>query len=216
MISLFPTQRLIAIVAIGFLGMNCSMIALGQVEPLQFSGRAHLGMSTSQIHGDQISGFNKFGASLGASVDIRRQPNQGVQWGILYTQKGSRRVPDTQNGDYNSWRYRFTYIDLPITKIWNPSAEWWVGAGIQPSILIAGEEDFYGTGYSELTYLELNSVDWGGMVHAGYQLSESAAFEVRLAQSLLPISDRPEQPVARWDNFMMNMSIQWLITWSFK
>ena len=85
--------------------------------------------------------------------------------------------------------------------------------GIQPSVLVAAEEDFYGNGYSELSYLELNAVDFGGVLQAGYMWSDKAALEVRLSQSLLPISERPDQPVQRWDNFMMNMAIQWMVTW---
>ena len=184
-----------------------------QDDPLRFTARLHGGFSATQVHGDQISGFNKFGLSAGASLDIRRTPRQGVQWGIFYTQKGSRRVPDTKNGDFNSWRYRFTYIDLPLTKVWNPDPTWWWGVGLQPSLLVSGEEDFYGNGYSELTYLELNPIDWGGILQAGYAWDERKAIEVRLTQSLLPISERPDQPVQRWDNFMMNMALQWLITW---
>ena len=187
--------------------------ATAQEEPLTFSARLHLGFSASQVHGDQISGFNKFGLSTGASVDMHRNGRDGVQFGLFYTQKGSRRVPDTKNGDFNSWRYRFTYIDLPLIRTWNPSPDWWWGAGLQPSVLVSAEEDFYGNGYSELSYLELNSIDLSGVLQAGYQLSENAALEVRLSQSLLPISERPDQPILRWDNFMMNMAIQWMVTW---
>lgn len=188
--------------------------AEAQGDPLRFSARLHGGFSATQVHGDQISGFNKFGLCAGATIDIRRSERQGVQWGILYTQKGSRRVPDTKNGDYNSWRYRFTYIDLPLIRAWNPAPDWWWGVGIQPSVLVSAEEDFYGNGYSELSYLKLNTVDVGGVLQAGYAVSEASAVEVRLSQSLLPISERPDQPVQRWDNFMMNMAIQWMVTLS--
>lgn len=188
----------------------------GQEDPVRFSARVHAGFAATQVHGDQISGFNKFGLSAGATLDMRRSETGGIQWGILYTQKGSRRVPDTKNGDFNSWRYRFTYIDLPLTRIWNPAPVWWWGIGIQPSILVAGEEDFYGNGYSELTYLELRPVDIGGALQAGYRWNDKSDLEVRLSQSLLPISDRPDVPIMQWDNFMMNMAIQWLFTWKFR
>ena len=192
---------------------SCASVAWSQDEPLAFTARVHMGLSATQVYGDQISGFNKFGVSAGATVDIRRKIRKGMQWGILYTQKGSRRVPNTKNGDFNSWRYRFTYIDLPLTQVWNPEPEWWWGVGLQPSILIAGEEDFYGNGYTDLTYLELNSIDLGGILQAGFQWRQIMAIEARLSQSLLPISERPAQPVQRWDSFMMNMAIQWLFTW---
>jgi hypothetical protein len=199
--------------AIIVLALALSIEPQAQDDPLRFTARLHGGFSATQVHGDQISGFNKFGLSAGATLDIRRSARQGVQWGIFYTQKGSRRVPDTKNGDFNSWRYRFTYIDLPLTKVWNPDPMWWWGVGLQPSLLVSGEEDFYGNGYSELTYLELNPIDWGGILQAGYAWDERKAIEVRLTQSLLPISERPDQPVQRWDNFMMNMALQWLLTW---
>jgi len=199
--------------AIIVLALALSIEPQAQDDPLLFTARLQGGFSATQVHGDQISGFNKFGLSAGATLDIRRSARQGVQWGIFYTQKGSRRVPDTKNGDFNSWRYRFTYIDLPLTKVWNPDPMWWWGVGLQPSLLVSGEEDFYGNGYSELTYLELNPIDWGGILQAGYAWDERKAIEVRLTQSLLPISERPDQPVQRWDNFMMNMALQWLLTW---
>jgi len=199
--------------AIIVLALALSIEPQAQDDPLRFTARLHGGFSATQVHGDQISGFNKFGLSAGATLDIRRSARQGVQWGIFYTQKGSRRVPDTKNGDFNSWRYRFTYFDLPLTKVWNPDPMWWWGVGLQPSLLVSGEEDFYGNGYSELTYLELNPIDWGGILQAGYAWDERKAIEVRLTQSLLPISERPDQPVQRWDNFMMNMALQWLLTW---
>lgn len=199
---------------LGLAGLLCIVQpAWNQDRPLKFSAQLHAGFSSTQVHGDQISGFNKFGISAGATLDIRRFDYAGFQWGLFYTQKGSRRVPDTKNGDFNSWRYRFTYIDLPLSKVWNPDPRWWWGVGLQPSILVAGEEDFYGAGYDELTYLELNPIDWGGILQLGFTDGGKRAVEVRFSQSLLPISERPDQPIARWDNFMMNMALQWLLTW---
>lgn len=188
--------------------------AEAQENPLSFTARLSGGISISQVHGDQISGFNKFGYTTGASIDMRRKANSGIQFGILLTQKGSRKVPNPKNGDYTSWSYRFTYIDLPIMRTWD-SPEWWIGAGIQPSILMRGEEDFYGNGFTDLTYLELRTIDFGAIAAAGWKFSPLISAEVRLSQSLIPISSEPEQPVQRWNNFMMNMTIQWMVTLSF-
>lgn len=201
-------------IAIVALSIGLQTAVWSQEDPLRFKARIHTGFAASQIHGDGISGFNKFGASVGASVAFGRAANTAYQWGILYTQKGSRRVPDPKNGDYTTWRYRFTYIDLPLLKIWSPSPDvWWWGVGIQPSILVKAEEDFYGNGYRDLTTPDINTIDWGGVLNAGFQFRERVALDVRLTQSLLPISDRPPGIVAQWDNFMMNMAIQWMVTW---
>ena len=203
---------------ISFFSIVCFLLPSKQTiqaqdDPLKFAARVNGGLSTTQVHGDQISGFNKFGYTAGASVDIRRKASSGVQFGMFLTQKGSRRVPDPKNGDYTTWSYRFTYIDLPIIKTWD-AQDWWIGAGIQPSILVRGEEDFYGNGFTELSYLELLPVDLGAVAAAGWKFNSLISTEVRLSQSLMPISERPYQPVQRWNNFMMNMAIQWMITLS--
>ena len=204
---------ILSIVCFCFLSTSKQTIQ-AQEDPLKFTARIHGGLSTTQVHGDQISGFNKFGYTAGASVDVRRKANSGVQFGMLLTQKGSRRVPDTKNGDYNTWSYRFTYIDLPLMRTWD-TPDWWIGVGVKPSILVRGEEDFYGVGFTELTYLELLPIDIGAVATAGWKFNPLMSLEVRLSQSLMPISERPDQPVQRWNNFMMNMAIQWMATFSF-
>jgi hypothetical protein len=178
-------------------------------DPLQFEGQLWGGLCASQVHGDGISGFNKFGATGGVGVKVwRGDEDRRVSGLILFTQKGSRRVPNTKQGDFDTWRYRFTYIDLPLIREWQFSGGWWVGIGLQPSYLIKGEEDFYAGGYTDLTYVDLKPWDIGGVVTAGLPWTDRAALEIRLSQSLLPISEQPEQPVVRFDNFMMNLAIQ--------
>ncbi|MGB2134883.1 MAG: hypothetical protein ACPHYG_02715, partial [Flavobacteriales bacterium] len=67
------------------LAFICASLSMAQAQedPLRFSARLHGGFSATQVHGDQISGFNKFGLCAGATVDIRRSERQGIQWGIL-------------------------------------------------------------------------------------------------------------------------------------
>jgi|TARA_B100001093_G_scaffold493830_1_gene536449 hypothetical protein len=204
---------IISIVCVCFLYTSKQTIQ-AQDDPLKFGARVHGGFATTQVHGDQISGFNKFGFTAGASVDLNRRANAGIQFGMFLTQKGSRKVPDTKNGDYNTWSYRFTYIDLPLMRTWD-TKDWRLSIGVQPSILVRGEEDFIGGGFTELTYLELLPVDVGAVAAAGWKFNPLLSLEVRLSQSLMPISERPDQPIPRWNNFMMNMAIQWMVTFSF-
>ena len=72
-----------------------------------------------------------------------------------------------------------------------------------------------GNCFVALTYLQLKPIDLGAIVAIGRTLSDGLALDVRLSQSAIPISERPEQPVQRWNNFMMNMALQWMVTWSF-
>ena len=200
--------------------LSDSLPLFGQTTPpIAFSAKVAAGFSTSQIHGDQISGFNQFGGTFGAMLDMRRSSKSGMELGILWTQKGSRRPPDPKNDDYTTWQYRFSYIDIPLIRLWQPNNEaWWFGFGIQPSVLLGkGQADFDGNGLRDVESLglDLHPVDLGGIAVLGIQISDHWDVQARLAQSLLPISPRPEQPVAGFNSFMMNLAIQWMLAWRF-
>ncbi len=181
--------------------------ALHAQEPLRFKGGLYAGASASQIHGDAISGFNKLGLTAGPLLEISRG-DVTWEWGMLYTQKGSRKVPNPKAGDYSTWKYRFTYLDIPVVRVWRPEPWWWFGVGVQPSVLLNAEEDFYGTGYSPLTTPDLKPIDLGVLALVGVEYTDALAFELRMSQSAVPISERPDAPVMRWDNFLMNMALQ--------
>ena len=189
------------VLVLGFAAM------LNAQEPLRFAGSLYAGVSASQIHGDGVSGFDKFGVTGGPLLEISRG-NVAWEWGLLYTQKGSRKVPNPKAGDYSTWRYRFTYLDVPVVRIWRPDSWWWFGLGVQPSLLLNAEEDFFSTGYSPLTTPELKKVDVGALGLIGVKYTDALTFELRMSQSAVPISDRPDAPVMRWDNFLMNMALQ--------
>jgi len=194
-------------VLILLIGVLSSIGTSSAQEPIRFQGRWFSGVCASQIHGDGVSGFNKFGLTAGPLL-VLSSKDKIWEWGLLYTQKGSRKVPNPKAGDYSTWRYRFTYVDVPLVRVWKPEPWWWFGLGVQPSLLLRAEEDFYSVGYSDLTTPSLRNVDVGLLAVLGLEYTDHLALEARLSQSALPISERPEAPVMRWDNFLMNMAIQ--------
>ena len=88
-------------------------------SPLAFNGGYTLGFSAAQLRGDGIEGFNKLGLYGGAVVDIRRFQNLGFQLGILYHEKGSKKVANPRTGDHSTWAYKFSYIDIPLVAVWS-------------------------------------------------------------------------------------------------
>ena len=61
-----------------------------------FRGGFTGGFSASQVRGDGIDGFNKLGLYGGLIVDVRKYTNVGLQLGLLYHDKGSRKVRSTR------------------------------------------------------------------------------------------------------------------------
>ena len=179
----------------------------------QFNGGLIGGATTSQIHGDGIGGFNKVGFNLGVTLEIGRKGSENIQIGIVYNQKGSKKPPNPTAGDYETWRYRFTYIDIPITMSFSYGI-FDLLAGLQPSVLLASEEDFYGVSWGP-TGLPIKKYDLGAVFGIRTVYGDHSHLFSRVTQSILAIAPRPENPTGtpRWNNRMMNMTLEVGVTY---
>ena len=59
-----------------------------------FDAGVIVGMNFTQVHGDNLAGFNKFGLNTGAIAHINLNKSWSVSFEVLYTQKGSATFPD--------------------------------------------------------------------------------------------------------------------------
>ncbi|MDA9835589.1 PorT family protein [Flavobacteriales bacterium] len=182
-------------------------------QTFQFNGGLIGGATASQIHGDGIGGFNKVGFNLGATLEIGRKGSHNIQIGIVYNQKGSKKPPNPTAGNYETWRYRFTYIDIPITTSYSYGI-FDLMVGLQPSVLLAAEEDFYGVGWDP-TGLPIKKYDLGAVLGIRTVYGDHSHLFARVTQSILAIAPRPENPTGtpRWNNRMMNMTIEVGVTY---
>ena len=178
----------------------------------QFNGGLIAGATVSQIHGDGIGGFNKVGFNLGATIEIGRRGKKNIQIGIAYNQKGSKKPPNPPE-DYDTWKYRFTYIDIPITMSYSYKM-FDILVGLQPSILLAAEEDFYGVAWDP-TGLPIKEYDLGAVLGIRTVYGNHSHLFARVTQSILAIAPRPETPTGtpRWNNRMLNMTVEVGVTY---
>lgn len=80
------------------------------------------GLSLAQISGAGAQGFNKFGFTGGPFLDYRFAKKWSFKPELLYTMKGSRRNPDPDNGDYESYDISLDYIEIPT--VFNFHFDW--------------------------------------------------------------------------------------------
>ncbi len=179
----------------------------------QFNGGLIGGATASQIHGDGIGGFNKVGFNLGVTLEIGRKGSENIQIGIVYNQKGSKKPPNPTAGDDETWRYRFTYIDIPITMSFSYGI-FDLLVGLQPSVLLAAEEDFYGVSWDP-TGLPIKKYDLGAVLGIRTVYGDHSHLYARVTQSILAIAPRPETPTGtpRWNNRMLNMTVEVGVTY---
>jgi len=77
-----------------------------------FNAGIAIGMTTSQISGDGLGGWDKFGITGGAYVNAPFNKKNGLRIGLYYSEKGSRTKRDTLN--FNTFSYRLNYIEVPV------------------------------------------------------------------------------------------------------
>jgi hypothetical protein len=202
----------VAMLGIGLASMGAS----GQSEggPWFFNGGYTLGVTAAQVRGDGIEGFNKLGVHAGAVVEVRQYRDLGFQLGIVYNQKGSRKVQNPKVDDYTNWGYKFTYVDLPVTAVYDFKEGFTVGTGLQPGVLIGAYEDGLASGVSdgewEDTTLPIRNWELSWVVWVGMRSGEMGEWFLRHTQSLPGIVPKPDivNPNIRWDDRMQNLTMQ--------
>src|SRR5438132_3331012 len=71
------------------------------------------GISTTQVAGDQLSGFNKAGVIAGGFVNSSLSEKTSLQMEIIFIQKGSRKPVETDN-DNQYYVMRLSYFEVPV------------------------------------------------------------------------------------------------------
>lgn len=136
------------------------------VSAQKFNGGALLGISTSQVAGDQYSGFNKVGPVGGFFVNLEASERSTIQMELYYIQKGSKRNADYAIEDYESYLLRLNYIELPLLYRFNFG---WFALEAGPSVA------FLMSGYEERNSEEIMADDFAT---ATFQLNFGAVFTI--------------------------------------
>lgn len=82
-----------------------------------FSAGAIAGINATQISGDNLSGFDKAGVLIGGFSKLTVSEKLQLQFEINYSQKGSRKNPQTDQGDHDFFLLRLNYIEIPIVGL---------------------------------------------------------------------------------------------------
>lgn len=160
----------------------------------EFRGGALLGMITSQIQGDDFSGFNKFGLHAGGFVDVGFNDQSSVLLEMLYSQKGSRNAPDLINNPDNAnvFKWKINYIELPVSYNHRFTDRLSAHAGAYVGIVVNGFQEINGA-RSDLDGAFTKS-DIGLQVGGQYH-GQNSFLRIRYSGSALPMRDGDAQSV---------------------
>lgn len=97
------------------------------------------GISTSQVSGDGIGGFNKVGGWGGAFTDYRFTPRSTLQFEISFIQKGSRQTPTVKNNN-TFILYNYNMLEIPVLYRWYGIKNMSIEIGPQVGVLLSSVE----------------------------------------------------------------------------
>ena len=195
-----------------FILISFSFTGLSQLE---FSGGIELGVSTTQLSGDALSGFDKFGLSAGPFIRTTFSEKSSAKLGILYLNKGSKKNADPDNGDLITYAIRLNYVEVPITysySINNIRAE----GGLAIARLVSSSE--LGTDGRERDFIfPFEKMDFSVVLGASYYFSENIFVNGRWSQSIIPVRKSPNvvNSASFYEAGMYNTAFQLMFGYEF-
>ncbi len=161
------------------------------VHAQSFHAGMQLGMTGTQVTGDQLSGFHKAGIFGGVFVNHRMGKLGDFQMELNFIQKGSRKNARPDQGDYLQYLMRLNYVALPVMykfKIKDPLT---IEVGVEFAYLINSKE-FDGTSEIDPYYAkDFRDFDFSGFAGLGIDFWTNFRFVFRYSYSIIPITFPP-------------------------
>lgn len=153
-----------------------------------------LGPSSSQMSGDGLGGFDKFGGTAGLSLRANISDRSNLLLSMGFISKGSRAPLDTLTR--NVFAYRLNYIQIPVT--WQIHWNHKIDVHLSPYAAYLVHQSVMSNKYS-YTLSEyggqpaFNDWDFGINAGIGIVLSYNTSLVFEYGQSIVPIRPNPAQ-----------------------
>ncbi len=179
-----------------------------------FGASINLGLTTSQVFGDNQGGFNKAGVHAGVFVDrALKSMNGKIEFGLQFSQKGSRMSADIREKTGQDYKIQLAYLEIPFhyrLKIY-PRVE--AIGGLSAGILVSEYEGDADEAYPG--FLPFNPLEIAGRLGVSYELSSSSKISAILSQSLSPIRSHAFGATNRLNYGMLNNVIEFGYSYHF-
>jgi hypothetical protein len=151
----------------------------------RFHAGLKAGLSTSQVHGDTYSGFNKAGLDGGLVLNGRINDKWSGQFEMLYIQKGSKHDGDIAQNDFTYYKMKLSYLEVPVVfqyYLKNFSFELGPSFGY---LISAKEYDLYGQ--LDDSASPFKPMEVAACVGFNYMVHRKIGMNIRYSNSVLPI-----------------------------
>ena len=168
----------------------------------RFGAKAVAGFNMSQIAGDQLAGFDKFGLNAGLSGNAEILPKLHLHVEFLYSQRGSRPGIFNSNVDPDL-NIDLRYVDLPVYVTYS---DWYdeekdfykaylLGGFSYGRLLSATTSDNFNAPGDDLETLVdfFNENDFSWLVGFGFRLGSRIGIQLRYTSSINLLLDAEKE-----------------------
>jgi len=162
----------------------CFFIFSNIISAQNFKGGIIGGISTSQVSGDNLAGYNKAGFFIGVFTEIPISSIINMKMEMNFIQKGSKNPKMNQNTipDIST-----SYLEIPLSVNYHQNDLLNFETGLQVAFLLtANDNDIYGSVSSEINN-PFNKTDIGAFIGMYYHLTEKISLNSRMSNSIFPI-----------------------------
>ena len=149
-----------------------------------FKGGVIGGVSTSQVSGDNLGGFNKAGLYIGVFTELPISTIANIKMEMNFIQKGSNNPKMNKNEipDIST-----SYVEIPISVNYYQNELTSIEVGLQTAFLLEGHDnDIFGE-VPETQSTPFYKYDVGAFIGINRHLSEKLILNSRISNSILPI-----------------------------
>lgn len=170
-----------------------------------FNAGIQMGMTGTQVTGDQLSGFNKAGLFGGFFVNRNLGTLGDGQLEINFIQKGSRKNANPDKGDYESYLLRLNYIEVPVMYRFRIKSYLRIETGLMMAYLINSKEfDIQGQVTPDPTVASFKKYDFSAFAGINYRINDNLALSLRYSYSILAIRPKPSTALYRYNGGQYN------------
>ncbi len=170
--------------------------AFAQQEPSakrNFKGGLLLGGVTSQISGDGLGGWDKFGMTAGAWVSVPFNDRLSATMSMKYINKGSRTKIDTLT--FNMFGYYLNYVDVPLWLNYSVSKKepGKLVINVGPSVGYLLNQKIISNGFDYVVNPPFERLDIGLDFGVAFWVTPKFSVNIMTTTSVLPTRPNPSQ-----------------------
>ena len=140
------------------------------------------GFTTSQVTGDNLSGFDKLGARFGAYISYPINKKMNYQLEMQYLQKGSKK-PYTEKSP-ETYLFELNYIELPVSLNYQVKKGIYIESGVGTAFLVSYKEQ---DEIADINRDKPNTLALDFLLGIQYQFKKNLKLNIRYANSISPI-----------------------------